>query len=87
MKKYVTNWDFSHDGKQYAPGATVELEEATAQPLLGGVLSETPSQTLDLEVLGITKLGGGYYQLPTGEKVRGMTAVTEYVEGLEPKEE
>jgi hypothetical protein len=89
-RKYLTNWDLKHDKKRYPPGATVELDEKVAKPLLGGVLSEvtTPATAVEdgqlsdeeLAALGVEVKGGGYYVLPSGEPVRGRAKVLAWAE-------
>jgi hypothetical protein len=93
IKSFTTNWPFEHDGRRYETGATVELDEELAAPLVGGVLTEvtTPAAAAEdgrltdeeLAELGVEVKGGGYYVLPTGERVRGRAAVLDWAEMAE----
>lgn len=49
MGSYRTNWHLRHDGKQYPPGATVELSDQVARSLPEGLLERASGRQAQAE--------------------------------------
>lgn len=52
VKKYNVNWVLNHDGKEFAAGETVSLEEKIAAPLVAAGVISLPSNAEDRESAG-----------------------------------
>lgn len=74
-KKYDIGYFFETNSKERA----VELQKQ-------GYLAETKEEQSQTPT-EIKSLGGGYYELPNGEKVRGKAAAEKALEGLSDEAE
>ncbi|PCN44474.1 hypothetical protein B9C88_09670 [Brevibacillus laterosporus] len=84
-KKYDVIADFIDEmtGKIVPAGSIFEADEPRAERAkIALVISDRWNETHEDEVEGLVKLGGGYYELPNGEKVRGKEKAIEALQAL-----
>ncbi len=87
MKTYFVIADFydKETGELITAGETFEADDERYQALkaAGVIGKEVIKSDDDDDVEGLKKLGGGYYELPNGEKVRGKEKAIEALKALE----
>jgi hypothetical protein len=80
--------------ESYVPGDKVLVSDEVADAWVGAqiaeIFEEKPQKVTELEpddpIEGLKHLGGGYYELPNGEKVRGKDSALEALAALAEKE-
>lgn len=85
MAKYVViaEYEDSIEGTRKKAGDVIDIDDARAKVLanIGVIAADEPDES------GLIHLGGGYYQLPNGEKVRGKQNALDALKSNKPPDE
>jgi hypothetical protein len=86
MKEYIVISEFvnAETGDRVKPGDTISADDNRAEKLrAAGVIGKEVSASASADDNGLVSLGGGYYQLPNGDKVQGKEKAQEALKALE----
>ncbi|GEO27031.1 hypothetical protein AAC03nite_28160 [Alicyclobacillus acidoterrestris] len=86
MKEYTITSEFvdRETGNRKKPGDTITVDDDRAAQLrAAGVIGKEVTASTTPDENGLIALGGGYYQLPDGNKVQGKDKALEALKALQ----